>query len=176
MNPEDRTFLCDLSEEMRNQDTFATRKPVFWVVTEERPVRDIEEGGLRFLVDSQEYSAEEFEEYLADHAEDLGLDEEQIQDLSWDIYFYGDSPYVLALEWKDRLEGVEIYGIRKERKPVQNTFFLTRKACLQHIEENAHHYINPAPYCCHAWRSPEVERLFTLIENIDWQQIPQLLA
>lgn len=171
MNHDDRIFLSELSKEMRNQDTFGTRKPIFWTVTDEVWVRDIEEGELYFRVDEEEYDAEDFMDYLANHADELGFDEEQLEDLYWDIHICENSPCQLAREWEECFKDVEIYGLRKERRIVKNTLFLTQKACRQHIEDNAHNYRNPLAFCWHAHRSPEVERLFELIENTDWQAV-----
>lgn len=50
-----------------------------------------------------------------------------------------------------------------------DTLFLTRSAAEQHLAHNAHHYSkNAITYAMTAWRSPDVERLFWLLQNIDF--------
>ena len=52
----------------------------------------------------------------------------------------------------------------------EDTLFLTRKECDKHIKENMHHYNKPYSYSMTAWRSPQVERLFKILENTDWSE------
>lgn len=53
-----------------------------------------------------------------------------------------------------------------------NTMFLTNRSCKKHIEINHYHYSADAhSYAMTAWRSPEVERLWNILDKIDWRKI-----
>lgn len=53
-----------------------------------------------------------------------------------------------------------------------NTMFLTNRSCKEHIKANHYHYSSDAhSYAMTAWRSPEVEKLWTILEKIDFKAI-----
>lgn len=52
-----------------------------------------------------------------------------------------------------------------------NTLFLTKDSCKKHIERNGYHYKKPHTYAMTAWRSPEVERLWKILEETDWRSL-----
>ena len=68
------------------------------------------------------------------------------------------------------------YDIAYYRKvkhvPYPDTMFLTYKSCKEHINLNHYHYSNDAhPYAMTAWRSPEVEKLFKILQEVDWDKL-----
>lgn len=50
-----------------------------------------------------------------------------------------------------------------------DTMFLTYRECKRHCNENHYHYDKEAhPYVMTAWRSPEVTRLWQILQQVDW--------
>lgn len=57
-----------------------------------------------------------------------------------------------------------------------DTMFLTNRSCKEHIKANYYHYSGDAhSYAMTAWRSPEVEKLFKILEEVDWDNVLQLI-
>lgn len=55
-----------------------------------------------------------------------------------------------------------------------DTMFLTNRSCKEHIQANHYHYSGDAhSYAMTAWRSPEVSRLFDILDKIDWKAIKE---
>lgn len=64
------------------------------------------------------------------------------------------------------------YYRKVEHVPYPDTMFLTYKSCKEHINLNHYHYSNDAhPYAMTAWCSPEIEKLFKIIQEIDWDKL-----
>lgn len=61
---------------------------------------------------------------------------------------------------------------RNEHYCYPNTMFLTNRSCKEHIDANFYHYSEDAhSYAMTAWRSPEVERLWNVLDKIDWESL-----
>lgn len=54
---------------------------------------------------------------------------------------------------------------------VPNTMFLTLEEAKNHIASNHYHYTNPRPYAMTAWRSPQVRKLYEILQKVDWDKI-----
>lgn len=53
---------------------------------------------------------------------------------------------------------------------VPDTFFMTLRECREHIERNRRHYDESAhPFAMTAWRSPQVEKLWAILQEVDWR-------
>ena len=53
---------------------------------------------------------------------------------------------------------------------VLNIFFLTKREAIEHIKANHYHYTDKVhTYGMTAWRSPQVERLFKILEEVEWE-------
>lgn len=58
---------------------------------------------------------------------------------------------------------------RSEHHIYPDTMFLTNRSCKRHIELNHYHYdANVHSYAMTAWRSPEVEQLWNILQKVDW--------
>ena len=58
---------------------------------------------------------------------------------------------------------------RNEHHIYPDTMFLTNRSCKKHIELNHYHYdANVHSYAMTAWRSPEVEQLWNILQKVDW--------
>lgn len=63
---------------------------------------------------------------------------------------------------------------RQEHIIAPNTLFLTNRAAKQHLKENRHNYDrNAHTYAMTAWRSPEVEQLWNILDKINWQELKE---
>ena len=58
---------------------------------------------------------------------------------------------------------------RNEHHIYPDTMFLTNRSCKRHIELNHYHYdADVHSYAMTAWRSPEVEQLWNILQKVDW--------
>ena len=73
-------------------------------------------------------------------------------------------------EYRDHLPGgLTCVPERRVESNEDNTFFMTLRECREHIERNRHHYPADAhPYAMTAWRSPQVGRLWKILQEVDW--------
>lgn len=172
MKPEDIQFLKELGKELREQDTDCQASPRFWVVGdyEETWVPD-GEGDTKFVLPEWDYAVLEFDELRKALIEDYedAFNESQWEDLTNDLeafgVYYEDDLLALAqvIDRDARVISVEDRHVIKE-----NTMFLTKQACRDHIEANRHHYTDRVhTYAMTAWRSPKVERLLKILESIE---------
>lgn len=65
--------------------------------------------------------------------------------------------------------------MHERRAVVEDTLFLTLRECREHIERNRHHYKRPRTYAQTAWRSPQFERLISILQQVDWNVIRGVL-
>lgn len=143
---EDAKFLAVLQAEMDAQPTLATADPRFWVVTQDELVTvDPESDGYDTVA------------YFDDDGDKIC----QIPAVRDD-----DSLYEFA-----EFYGAQRVCLKKERRIVSNTLFLTLRECKEHIAANKYHYTNPSSYCMCAWRSPQVKRLWRILRTTDWAMI-----
>lgn len=56
-------------------------------------------------------------------------------------------------------------------KLVRGPIFLTRKAAQEYCDRYGYNHNNPRPYAMTAYRSPEIEMLWNIIEKTDWNNI-----
>jgi len=95
------------------------------------------------------------------------LSENDLIDVDWDEYY----------SFQDVLDMINdsdfyICGYKDiQNSIVEDTFFLTKKSCQKHIEQNHYHYKNPHTYAMTAWRNPEYERLLNIIKETDWENV-----
>lgn len=181
MRKEDVDFLRQLQHEMLTQDTVCQANPRFWVVMQ--TVRDywvdddidgvciydtdacesVFEGELEQLAGwvEKEFSIVQKCEYDSGFLEIVCEDgnEYNISDISEirDFFEEYDSEHYSICNYRDREE------IAKD------TMFLTLRECKEHIERNHYHYKKPHSYAMTAWRSPQVAKLYEIIEKTDWK-------
>ena len=161
MKKEDIVFLKELQHEMLTQDSVGQANPRFWVVQELRRTYWLEDdyNGKEIVWDA---------ESIGDSLEDLisYIDENEICE-NEDYKGYDELEELVEYLQK---EGYDIYLVtfREEYATVENTFFLTLEECNKHIKANYYHYKKPRAYAMTAWRSPQVERLYKILENTNW--------
>lgn len=174
---EDIQFLIDLQKELKCQSKYETdcqAAPRFWVVGDYKmsPVPFGFEDEVHINCPNKDYHSEinslldELKEEVID--EDSEYTEEAVE-LFTDI---GDDE--LALEWIQDYYDKDAYlvPVRKDHFIREDTLFLTKQEAKQHILNNKHNYTSEAhTYAMTAWRAPKVERLLSILENFDWEQI-----
>lgn len=179
MNKESKQFLQDLQHEMLTQDTVGQADPRFWVVTQIEKVYGVENDadGYEIMYNGEE-TPEDLEglyELLLEIIENKGL--EFNTQLTEDcIKFEGYRKMTNIIEVYEFIKydlheycNVELIPYINERKIVPNTMFLTLRECEEHIKKNYYHYNQPKSYAMTAWRSPQVEKLYKILKETDWE-------
>lgn len=186
MKKGDIEFLKELQHQMLTQDTVSQASPRFWVVRHKVRQYGIEDG---YGVDGEEviYNCEtiagnlkELCEYLRDNEDDLEIEyhediiEEYVTIVKDDEEqcFYDTKELVeYMIEGLDYDNSLYLVNYKDEYVIAENTMFLTIEECKRHIECNGYHYNEPHTYVMTAWRSPQVQRLYEILENTNWDEI-----
>lgn len=185
---DDIAFLKDLQHEMLTQDHVSQAAPRFWVVQGTIKEYGIQDGwcdGASIRVDCETCidTMEEAYEHLLEHYSSIPYKYSKEND---SISYYNSD----IEEWNELncLEEVcefindqgndeaEIIGHREVEKIYENTMFLTNRECKAHIKSNYYHYSPDAhSYAMTAWRAPEVEKLWNILDRINWDQVETLV-
>lgn len=187
MNKEDIKFLADLRKEMLTQDTVGQASPRFWVIRQQEKEYWVDENtdGI-FIFDGPncetlfegEFGSDEFGKWFIEFVEEETGEKLKNVDYGYDLSFEFREEEFYITDNKELEEFIEDYcGIessigyyRINSVIKENTMFLTKREAEEHLEANSHHYNNTAhTYAMTAWRSPQVERLFKILENTEWE-------
>jgi hypothetical protein len=166
MNEDDIKFLAELSKEMNEQETDGQADPIFWVVAQTERIwnikSDFDADGICIIMDECEFdNLDEFVEGL--------VNEGYLKEDNTDFTTYEEVIDALAPDIRDLCYTVNYR--ENKNSIVEGTLFLTKKECQEHINKNYYHYNNPHTYGMSAWRSPEVERLFKILKDTDWNSL-----
>lgn len=188
INKQDIDFLKSLQYEMLTQDTVGQASPRFWVIMQEEKdywVEDSCDGMFIYdcysgdtLFEGELYS-EEFKKWFVDFINnETGNMINNIENFI-DISFEYDEEEFYISNIKDLKEflnvkcGIDVsigyYRIYDDIK--KDTMFLTYREAKEHIRKNHYHYRQPHPYAMTAWRSPQVEKLYEILENVDFDKL-----
>ena len=182
MNKEDINFLKELQNEMLTQDHVCQADPRFWVVQGTIQEYGYEyEGadGCAMVIDCDTILDD-----MKDACEWLNDEDECVEY----IYNSKDNNIICHIEDEctifsnldevceyivDNLdESPYLVYYRNISKNYENTMFLTNRECKEHIDVNYYHYPKDAhSYAMTAWRSPQVERLYKIIQETDWESL-----
>ncbi|MEY8001578.1 hypothetical protein AB8U03_15520 [Clostridium sp. Mt-5] len=183
MNKSDIEFLKELQNEMLTQDTVSQADPRFWVVMQtvrDYWVDDDVDGFCIYDNNSAENAFEgEFEELVDWLKENFNVIVKCEYDGSFiDIVCEDENEFFTdnISEIEDFLEAYapgeySICNYRDREEIAQDTMFLTLRECKKHIKTNGYHYNKPHPYAMTAWRSPQVERLYKILQNTNWDEL-----
>lgn len=175
IDKEDLSFLKILQAEMINQETDGQAAPRFWVLRQIEHEPTSEEYANDYVyVETDEYTRFEFIDELTEYLRDYELaSREQIEELEG-YNIHNAFEYVLENLNEDKHFGK--IPVKRIAKIIPNTLFLTKKAAIKHMEANHYHYNDTVhTYAMTAWRSPEVESLFKIIENIDLDKLEEMI-
>lgn len=182
LSKEDIEFLKSLQNEMNTQDTCCQADPRFWVVMQTKRIYGIAEdyGATGQLIVGND--GEEIEDNIN------ALYEFLHDDLDIDCYLdriSGTDKSVINIEEKiledieDVMNFIEEYTSYDQyslvsymdvEQIVEDTMFITLRECEKHIQANSYHYKRPIPYAMTAWRSPQVERLYKILQETKWDE------
>lgn len=186
INKQDIDFLKDLQHEMLTQDNVGQASPRFWAIRELKRSYGIESGynisGTLVLKDGEEIAddMDGMYEYLKDYIEDNDIDI-NIEYENGYITFYVDGDDGVCFSSLDELlefidetfgiDGLYTCNYLDTYEIVPDTMFLTYREAKEHIRRNHYHYRQPHPYAMTAWRSPQVEKLYEILENVDFDKL-----
>lgn len=188
----DIDFLKQLQFELNTQDTVCQRDPRFWVIKSSR-VEDVCVNAMPCDHDSVYLTTDYYDDAHIDTVSDLwALIQQTIKEGTafWSCKFTfeddallfeteDDSGCIMSVteETADVLNdlqtsiGVEFFTVftRRVEYIEPNTFFLTHKACEEHLKQYAYRYPDNAhAYAMTALNSPEFETLLNLLHTIDF--------
>jgi hypothetical protein len=180
MKQEDKEFLKQLQKEMLTQDTVCQANPRFWAVMQtirDYWVDDSIDGICIYDIRGCENVYEgEINENLAnwlkeefDFIEKIESDDSSIELFHGMEDFYIDS--IEEIKYFLNIHAPNKYSVcyyRDRDGIAENTMFLTLIECKEHIQKNGYHYKNPRSYAMTAWRSPQVSKLYEILEKTDW--------
>lgn len=166
MTKEDIEFLKKLQHEMLTQDNACQAVPIFWVVKDVKRIYNVTDDidGYEVILDT-ERAGESKEELLSFLKDWTNIEPDELNECE-KCNSLDELIEYLRKGWYDVYE----VSYRDIHVIVENTFFLTLEECKKHIEYNKYHYNKPYPYCMTAWRSPQVERLYKILENENWDK------
>ena len=185
---EDVKFLQSLQNEMLTQDTVGQADPRFWVVRGTVREYNIEEGfedGEELVNVDGEILAENMKELFEYITNDTDLEKEYdityykeneiIEMVNKDIFdkytYYISSISEFVKEFGHEMD-VHLIRYKEEDKIFENTMFLTIRECEEHIKLNYYHYPKDAhSYAMTAWRSPQIEKLYKILQEVDWNNV-----
>jgi hypothetical protein len=204
INKEDIEFLKELQHELLTQDTVCQASPRFWIVQGTVKEYGIDNrynyDGETLVYTNGEWNeiAETLEEaykYLTEEFEGIDRYKFELTPSSIEVYDIDDceneanleeidvNDYLFDLEdvanfinlYNDN-ENFEVCCYRNVDKNYENTMFLTNRSCKDHIKANYYHYPKDAhSYAMTAWRSPEVEKVWNILEKINCNELIKLV-
>jgi len=169
-----------LEHEMLTQDTDGQAAPRFWVIMDYEWQATAEGYHDRVSVyDSSDGDACEIKEYATEIYNTQGdhYTKEALEELS-EIIKPDCVNESNLFDWiKNNVPGIDIFFEEKVAVIKPNTLFLTKSEAQQHLKNNRHHYSKQAhTYAMTAWRSPQVEQLYEVIEQTDWEKVKAEIA
>lgn len=182
INKQDIEFLKSLQHEMLTQDNVGQASPRFWVIMQTERVYGIEDGygvsGSEILYEYESIgeSFNDLLDWVRENCEDLYIENDggdiHIYDYGHDLIdIVCDTEDLLNL-LNDKIGGFTTVNYKNTDVIKADTMFLTLRECEEHIKRNYYHYNSTAhPYAMTAWRSPQVEKLYEILENVDFDKL-----
>lgn len=188
LNDNDIKFLLELQKEMNTQDTTGTAEPRFWVIKESVRVEDNEDptdfdvvvGGECKGAGTEEtvkyVNGQIFADLNDDEDYEMVVDDaEQLKIVSredGEVFEYETLEEMNEFFYDNGWHNTRLIGYFRKPYIYPNTMFLTEKEAREHLERNHYHYSSDAhTYCMCAWRSPEVERLWKILQEVKWDEL-----
>lgn len=154
INTEDIKFLIELGNKMNNQDNLSTQFPLF-------VIRDKH----RTYIDSNDFEDNTIQERCEDIDSDL---------LCPNCKKLYNNNKKLSNDCQE-CDNKSFIFYKEEYQIILDTgMFLTKEAAEKHIKENNYHYKEPYVYCLSVWRSPDIQRLMSILSSIANNNVPKL--
>jgi len=171
----DIEFLKHLQEEMNTQSHDRQAAPRFWVVAqEEKMVASIDhcDGGILINNEGTEIgeTLDQIKKYFKDNLDQEEYDSLNLSQFDDEYIDFEDISSYLKETYPDA--GYQVWYYKNVHVIKDSTFFMTKRECKEHIEANHYHYNKTVhSYAMTAWRSPQVETLYEILENVDFGKI-----
>ena len=172
---EDIVFLADLRHELLTQPTDGNCDPRFWTVNQKYVIEDVQPDsadGWKVLDTYNEHcevgKPNDLPSVIAKLCDRENGYGEQIE---WpEALAECSCAEELVCEANAQLEDEQfmVAYYRERYAPCQDTLFLTKRACHEHIHKYGHNYNSPRTYVMTAVRSPEYARLLEILKRVDW--------
>lgn len=183
LTADDISFLKDLQHEMNTQDTVGQRDPRYWVIMETKRVVNLEDGE-ELMIDNETYTEYEgleaafpFIDKVAKTQCSDGRAELAESGMYIDIYEDGENTETFfelaeAVPWlNDHGCDVRVTHFEDVHQINPGPIFLTLRDADEHLRLNYYHYEEDAhAYASTAWRDPTIERLWKILQEIDWEK------
>lgn len=165
---EDLEFLKELQNEIKNQNTDFQSSPRFWVVMDYKNEPCWEGHADYYEVVSSELDMYGVVNNFKDDLDKNGYLDELDDSIIEELKDINDED--ILVDWLNEHLNVDACTVPMhevaEIRP--DTFFITKRECQEHIKRNKHHYSSKAhSYAMTAWRSPQVEKLWEVLETLD---------
>lgn len=173
MTKEQIEFLNALQNELNTQEKDCQADPRFWVVAQyewQTTMPGCEEETHYY--DSEAANTYESFEYLIEGIKErFGVAFED-EDGTYVDYSEINNYFDLPDEVKESITEIPVAKVHVIK---ENTFFLTKAECKKHIEKNYYHYNDSVhTYAMTAWRSPQVEKLYKILQEADFSKLEDL--
>lgn len=174
MTQEQKDFVVNLSTEMKTQANHGLGKAAYAVALREQYdqiVPDTHSTTLLCVWDEEEYYEEDWGKFISDLKEKNDYYNIPTTSIKFNnilsIEKYG-SFYELQNNTLWTCMDINIVHILQEQRIRERSanFFLTNKACNQHIAENKHNLNSPDGYPMYLNRNTEIESLIHLIHTL----------
>ena len=166
LSKEDQEFINNLSHEMKIQDNRSTAQPFgLTIISTREETRPEGVGGYNLYRRNDETF---YKDDFASFKEDL-LEEYENKDFIITRINACNSFSDLERDWElwNELEIESFdYDLVEDVSKMDFNFFLTEKACNDHIAKNRYHYRDPKSYGVCLIRNPEIERLYSIIHKL----------
>lgn len=203
LTKKDLDFLIDLQKEMNTQDNNSQADPRFWVIRQtEKRYRVEEADGYELVCDTESVAEgmtdilkylkeeiipeinedykDEYEYWIEDetkasyacvYRKDLEYPDDEYE--TWTLT--SEEDIADFIEEHESIVGEhELVSYKNVEVNIPDTMFLTHRESELHLHHNAHNYHEDAhSYSMTAYRSPDVARLYEIIQTIDWTKLKE---
>lgn len=168
-------FLKAFQNERNTQPNDGNADPVFWVIGDYRWDACWEENAEEYeiFIPGDDSTSYKWEEFKKDELEENNHELKKVVLRKLKEIEDADT----LLEWVHEHIDDDAYLVPVKKNHIirEDTMFLTKAEAKRHIESNDYHYTSEVhTYAMTAWRSPQVEKLLTLLKTFDWDSIEKL--
>ena len=193
---EDLQFLQKLQHVMRTQDTCCQAEPRYWVIMDTEQLcnvvaEDADESYLTYRGNIVAKSLDEIKKLILGMKKDIlekeGYDELVITEVETPFrylnVYMADEGYEEELRIDDaedaaiflndtfENEDYDVIYTKKVQKPAKGPLFMTKAAAEEYLQKYGYNHSKDAhPYAMTAYRAPEIERLWKIVEETSWKQ------
>lgn len=191
MTIEELEFLQNLQKELNTQNTLSQADPRFWVIKGTEKIETVCEDKYDDIdlfdtcsLKTVCHGKENIETFVKDEiiAKINKFQQEKIlckRNYDDEIIILNNKDEYITCDTEETIDWInkkaeteyELVYYKKNKRIYESTMFLTHKEAIKHLQANKYRYSNDAhTYVMTAWRSPEVEKLIKILQNVDWNK------